>query len=37
MLSSYAGDTTLPGGRINDDDKTTEDTMVHPERALLLV
>ncbi|KAF8497375.1 hypothetical protein F5888DRAFT_277382 [Russula emetica] len=25
-LSSYAGDTALPGGRIDDDGKTIEDT-----------
>ncbi|KAI0254178.1 NUDIX hydrolase domain-like protein [Lactifluus subvellereus] len=25
-LSSYAGDTALPGGRVDDDDKTIEDT-----------
>jgi 8-oxo-dGTP pyrophosphatase MutT (NUDIX family) len=36
-LSSYAGDTALPGGRIDDDDKTIEDTAVRPERVLLLV
>ena len=30
-LSSYAGDTALPGGRIDDDDKTIEDTAVRPD------
>ena len=27
-LSFYAGDTALPGGKIDDDDKTIEDTAV---------
>jgi peroxisomal coenzyme A diphosphatase NUDT7 len=30
-LSSYAGDTALPGGKIDDDDKTIEDTAVRPD------
>ena len=30
-LSSYAGDTALPGGKIDDDDKTIEDTVVRPD------
>lgn len=30
-LSSYAGDTALPGGRIDDDDETIEDTAVRPD------
>ena len=32
-LSSYAGDTALPGGRIDDDDKTIEDTAVRPDAS----
>ena len=33
-LSSYAGDTALPGGRIDDDDKTIEDTAVRPRHNI---
>lgn len=32
-LSSYAGDTALPGGRIDDDGKTIEDTAVRPDAS----
>jgi hypothetical protein len=32
-LSSYAGDTALPGGKIDDDDKTVEDTAVRPDAS----
>ena len=32
-LSSYAGDTALPGGMIDDDDKTIEDTAVRPDAS----
>jgi hypothetical protein len=32
-LSSYAGDTALPGGMIDNDDKTIEDTAVRPDAS----
>ena len=32
-LSSYAGDTALPGGMIDDVDKTIEDTAVRPDAS----
>jgi 8-oxo-dGTP pyrophosphatase MutT (NUDIX family) len=35
-LSSYAGDTALPGGRIDDDDKTIEDTAVRLDASSCL-
>ena len=36
-LSSYAGDTALPGGRVDDEDKTIEDTAVRSDGAHLLI
>jgi hypothetical protein len=36
-LSSYAGDTALPGGRVDDEDKTIEDTAVRSDGAYFLI
>ena len=36
-LSSYAGDTALPGGKIDDDDKTVEETAVRPDTHAILL
>lgn len=33
-LRSYAGDTALPGGRVEDADETIEDTAVRTEHIL---
>ena len=36
-LSSYAGDTALPGGKIDDADKTVEETAVRPDTHVILL
>jgi 8-oxo-dGTP pyrophosphatase MutT (NUDIX family) len=36
-LSSYAGDTALPGGKIDDNDETIEDTAVRPDASSYFV
>ena len=32
-LRTYAGDTSLPGGKVDSEDKTIEDTAVSPRSA----
>ena len=36
-LRTYAGDTSLPGGKVDPEDKTIEDTAVSPRSAPIFI